>query len=79
MSCPRIIVKVNVKFEAKICVKPTVAKPWYAANNKRVFLMHFITRPYVGGQSQRNSVDFNCCCCRKNIQIATHNKTAKGV
>lgn len=78
MSWPRTIVKVNVKFEAKICVKPTVAKPWYAANNKSVFLVHF-TRPYVGGQGQRNSFDFNCCCCRKNIQIATHNKTAKGV
>lgn len=78
MSWPSIIVKVNVKFELKIRVRPTVTKPWYAANNKRVFLMHF-TRPYIGGQGQRNSFDFNCCCCRKNIQIATHNKTAKGV
>lgn len=39
MSCPRIIVKVDVKFEAKICVRPTVAKPWYAANNKSVLIL----------------------------------------
>lgn len=44
----RIIVKVNVKFEVKICVKFMVVKLWYVVNNKRMFLVYFI-RLYVGG------------------------------
>lgn len=44
MLCLRIIVKVNVKFEVKICVKFMVVKLW----NKRMFLVYFI-RLYVGG------------------------------
>lgn len=48
MLCLRIIVKVNVKFEVKICVRFMVVKLWYVVNNKRVFLMYFI-RLYVGG------------------------------
>lgn len=44
----RIIVKVNVKFEVKICVKFMVVKLWYVVNNKSVFLVYFI-RLYVGG------------------------------
>lgn len=44
----RIIVKVNVKFEVKSCVKFMVVKLWYVVNNKRMFLVYFI-RLYVGG------------------------------
>lgn len=44
----RIIVKVNVKFGVKMCVRFMVVKLWYVVNNKRMFLVYFI-RLYVGG------------------------------